>query len=493
MSSGRDMTLDQLFAGIATLPAIEVTNIALDARLVEPGGLYLARKGLRRHGMDYVDQALARGVRVVAYEPPVLLPSGVNDDVIFLPVARLGQHLGLLASRFFGAPATELTVDAVTGTNGKTTVAWLVAEAQRLAGVRSGYLGTLGWGVLPELDAQSLTTPDVIEVSRKLRQLLAADVSHATLEASSHALDQQRLAGLSIRGAIFTNLSHDHLDYHGTLARYFAAKSRLFERPEVQIRIINVDSPAGVALARRHRDAICVTRAKTPPAGERFVQLHDLEATPHGQKFNVTTEQGRETVETALLGAFNVDNLGCALALLLAEGMALTDACDLMTQVDAPPGRMQRVQVAGAPLVVIDFAHTPAALGLALRTLRSHAGQDLWCVFGCGGDRDKDKRPLMGEIASRLADQVVITSDNPRSEPPARIIDAIAEGTEPRATVTKIEDRRIAIETAINQAGAQDLILIAGKGHESEQVLATQTQPFDDAAVARDCLQRRAA
>ncbi len=484
--SASPRTLDALFAGIAEAPAVTVDDMTLLADKVRPNGLYLARQGKRRHGLEFVDTAIERGASAVAYELPAAAPVDLHD-VVWVPVIDLGRKLGTLAQRFFESPADALSVDAVTGTNGKSTVAWLIASAQIRLGTRSAYLGTLGAGILPELQPQTLTTPDVIELSRSLRQFANAGASHAVLEASSHALDQDRLAGLSIRSAIFTNLSHDHLDYHGSPEAYFEAKARLFERPELETRIVHIDTPAGQALAERYADAIGVSRS-AENSSRRGLVLRNLKAHAGGQSF-VAEYAGRSVqVDTPLLGAFNVDNLGCALALLVSRGIGLEEAAAALATVNAPPGRMELVTAVSEPAVVVDFAHTPDALELALQTLRMHTRGALWCVFGCGGDRDRAKRPLMGSIASQLADEVVVTSDNPRTEAPEMIVNEILAGVIGGARVRTELDRALAIRLAISEAAPDDLVLIAGKGHETQQIDASGQRFFSDQQVAKQLL-----
>lgn len=479
----RSASVEELFAGITQAPALQVTDVSLDARAVAKGGLFLARRGTQRHGLQHADQALANGASAIAYETPTDIAPEAQADCVIFPVPNLSDSLATVAERFFDRPADALELTAITGTNGKTTVAWLLANALVETARKSAYLGTIGAGILPDLTEQSLTTPDIVEITRRLREFVDAGAHFATLEASSHALAQDRLQGLPIRTAIFTNLSHDHLDFHGSMEAYFAAKATLFARPELQHRIIVVDDPAGQALADRYPDATRVSLTARPGSA-RYVFASDIEAHATGYAANVETHLGSVTLSTVLVGRFNLENSLAAFAAMIAHGFTPTAAAARLAPLSAPTGRMQRVSAEGQATVVVDFAHTPAALESALKALRAHCRGRLWCVFGSGGDRDKAKRPLMARAAESAADELVITSDNPRSESPSQIIQDVLGGLENRENVTAIADRSEAIGFAIKSLQPEDCLLIAGKGHERYQDVNGIRLPFSDIDIA---------
>lgn len=484
--------LDQLLAGIVSAPAIAVSDITRHSQRVTPGALFIACAGETGHGLDYLEDALRRGAAAVVYEPRSALPL-VTGDVPALPVTGLRRELGRLARRFFGDPSSKLAASAVTGTNGKTTVAWLLAGALSELGRPAGYIGTLGAGVDPAaLTKTGLTTPDVVELNRALAGFIDDGASAAVLEASSHALSQDRLAGVGIDTAIFTNLGHDHLDYHGTREAYAAAKARLFERRELRTRIINVDDEFGAALAARYGHVLRTTKREADAAGPGMLAATDIHASGAGLDFLVLRDGERARVTSPLLGEFNVDNLLAVLAALVADGVDLQSAAAAVSAVAAPPGRMQRIATNTDLTVVVDFAHTDDALAHALAALRRHCRGKLSVVFGAGGDRDRSKRAPMGAAAAAGADRLYVTSDNPRNESPVAIIDDIVAGIGSHPALIRQVDRRTAIIEAVLDAEPGDVVLVAGRGHEREQIIGTDRVPLHDATVARAALEMRA-
>jgi UDP-N-acetylmuramoyl-L-alanyl-D-glutamate--2,6-diaminopimelate ligase len=491
------MQLQQLFPAIERrLAALDVVDIASHSAEVVPGGLFLACAGTRDHGLRFLDQALARRPRAVAWEPAdgfaaPRLPAGVAG----ISMPGLGRELGAIASRFFGEPSRELAVLGITGTNGKTTVAWLVAQALESLGAHSAYVGTLGSGLGTHLRADTLTTPGSINLQRRLREFADAGANHVALEVSSHALDQDRVAGVRFRVAACTNLSRDHLDYHGTLERYAAAKARLFLDCTPAHAVLNVgDAFPRELLARLPADlprtTVLVAAAGDASATATLV-LRPLRAESGSSRLSLESAGGRVEFATPLVGAFNLENLAVAAGILHALGQSLVDIGYALAGATAPPGRMQRLAAAHGPRVIVDFAHTPAALARALATLRADTAGRLWCVFGCGGERDRGKRPLMGEAAAAGADELVLTDDNPRGEDGDEIVAAIRRGMPAARAVTVLRDRQAAIEYAIATAAATDTVLIAGKGHEAVQVSADGSRPFSDQQVAGAALARR--
>ncbi len=489
-----EMTLEELFAGIIDAPALPIADISSDSRRVSSGGLFLACGGRRSHGLDYLDDVVRQGAAAAAYDSTTGVVPKARARIVLLPVPFLCGRLGALANRFFGAPSDSIAVVGVTGTNGKSTVAWLVAQCLTALGETCAYSGTLGYGVGDVAPADDMTSPDVIELHRRLAAFREQGAGAAAIEVSSHALDQERVAGVRFDAAIFTNLSRDHLDYHGDMAAYGAAKARLFEDFGARLRIINVDTAFGAMLAQRY-GASAVAVGTNPgvaaTAGPR-VLLETRTATAGGSRVAVRSTWGDSEFDLPLVGGFNVANAACVLGLLLARGVPLPGACQALARVTAPPGRLERVGHGASGIgVYVDYAHTPDALGAVLTALRAHTGGALWCVFGCGGERDTGKRPEMGRVAAQLADRIVVTSDNPRSEPAARIIAEILAGVLAGARVEAIDDRSSAINAAIARAQPGDTVLIAGKGHEKYQRIGDRRIPFSDADVAAAALARR--
>ena len=508
-------SLQALCAGLAAPPhGIVVEDLSLDSRRLGAGGLFLACAGRRTHGLAAIGEALARGARAVLWEPaPGIAPPSAAPGVWMAPVEGLGRHASAIADRFFGAPSGAMAVTGITGTNGKTTVAWLLAQAQQ--GV---YLGTLGAGRPPGgVVAGELTTADAVTVQRQLAAARDGGAECVAMEVSSHALDQDRVAAVHFRVAVFTNLTRDHLDYHGTMAAYGAAKARLFDMPALAARVFNVDDAFGAELALRHAGAgalwlACRTAAGREAAARcmaqdpRAVLLAGgpLERGARGLGFALELSGGVDAVaglaaagaaprvearvEGPLVGDFNADNLLAALGALLALGTPLPAALAALARATAPPGRMEAMHADGRPLAIVDYAHTPDALAKALQAARAHCAGRLVVVFGCGGDRDRGKRPQMAAVAAELADEVVITDDNPRSEAPDAIAADIAAGLPAGKAARIVHDRAAAIRGAIAAASADDAVLVAGKGHEDYQLVGAERRPFSDRAEARAAL-----
>lgn len=462
-------------------PVLQVSGIASDSRRVQPGDLYVARRGRAFDGHDFVGDAVDAGAVAVVSERAVdsSVPNIVAPDIV--------ENLGALGARFYGSPSGAVEVVAVTGTNGKTTVAYNIARI-RGTGETVGYIGTLGWGIPPDLGPATLTTEDPLVLQARLRQLVDRGISRVALEASSHALDQGRLDEVDVDVGVFTNLSRDHLDYHGTMARYAAAKRKLFER-RLPVAVVNVDDPTGGAIAADaagRMDVLAVGRAGA-------VRWTDLSFDRDGIHGTWVTPWGRRSFDLcAFFGEFSVYNAACALAACCALGDSFDEVVDAMAELPGVPGRMQAV--ATRPLVFVDYAHTPEGLKAVLAAVRSHVGSgNLVTVFGCGGDRDQGKRPLMARAAETGADIVVATTDNPRSELPERILDDVMEGFDDPEAVLRIPDRRQAIGVALDRADACDVVLIAGKGHEDYQEVDGRRLPWSDAGTVAELLHHRLA
>lgn len=488
------MTLDTLLERLAAAPPLPVADITVDSRSVMPGSLFIATAGATHHGIEFLARARDAGAVACVYDSSTAGKVPAAFDIPLVPVAALASHLGDIANRFFDAPSEQVDVIGVTGTNGKSTVAWMLSRSLKTLGHSCGYAGTLGYGIGDIRASSAMTTPDVIETHRRLASFRDDGASHAAIEVSSHALDQRRVSGVRFDAALFTNLSRDHLDYHGDMQAYGEAKARLFVEHRANSRIVNIDSDFGDRLAARcGNDVVTVSARFDREAHQRqHVIVRSATIRPGGSDIRIESSWGAEEFFLPMPGAYNVANAALALAYLLVDGAELRAACDALQCMESPPGRMQRVNAPG-PRTYIDYAHSPNALDAALHALRAHGTGKLWCVFGCGGDRDRGKRPEMGAIAERLADHAVVTSDNPRGESPADIIDDILGGMQTPANATVIEDRAAAIDWAIAHAGDDDQVLVAGKGHEEFQVVGSEAIPFSDYAVAKQSLDARGA
>ncbi|MDJ0795052.1 MAG: UDP-N-acetylmuramoyl-L-alanyl-D-glutamate--2,6-diaminopimelate ligase [Woeseiaceae bacterium] len=488
------MTLADLLQGIVDaptgVPAIPVHGISSDSRRLEEGDVFLAVQGLTSHGLDFLAEAAESQVAAVVWDSSTgATPADIGIPTIAVP--ELASRLGEIADRFYGEPSAALGITGITGTNGKTTVAWMIAQAGELLGNRCGYLGTLGFGVGELQGDEGMTTPATIELHGRLAEFAGQGASQAAIEVSSHALAQGRVDGVRFDTAIFTNLTRDHLDYHRDMRDYFDSKARLFLDCSPKHRIVNLDSEYGEQLAARcGQEVITVSTNFTRVAnGRPYVFVRSVVANQGGSDVSFTSSWGDGRFELRMPGDFNVANALLVLALMLNNGIELARACDVMAQLSAPPGRMQRVAGNG-PAAYVDYAHTPHALEVALRALRPHTRGKLWCVFGCGGDRDTGKRPQMGKAAEHFADQVVVTSDNPRSEDPQSIIEDIVAGFARPERATIVEDRAAAIAWALQRAADNDVVLIAGKGHENYQEIGAEQRPFSDYAVAAAALRK---
>lgn len=485
-----DMNLRLLFPGLVPVPpSIDVVDIATHSAEVVPGGLFIACAGSRGHGLAFLDDALRQGARVVAWEPGSAIPAPeLPAEICGLQVPQLRHRLGDVANRFFASPSADLAIAGITGTNGKTTVAWLLRQALEALGRRAAYTGTLGYGIGTAVTPDPLTTPGCVALHRRLRQFADAGVQYVAAEVSSHALDQGRVDGVGFRSAAFTNLSRDHLDYHGDLESYGRAKARLFLDFGAANAVINVGDEFGRGLASRlpgsTRLVSVSASGSDAPAAPAMLQVRRLAGDARGQRIGLAAQGAQAQFTTSLLGGFNIENLAVAAGLLLADGFGLEESAAALQSCSPPRGRMELLGAPGGLRVVVDFAHSPDALRRVLEALRGHVTGRLWCVFGCGGDRDAGKRPLMGAIAAQLADRVIVTDDNPRYEDPERIVAAVLEGTGRGAAVEVIRDRAAAIRHAIRSAVEGDVVLIAGKGHESIQIVGDDARAFSDQAVA---------
>ncbi len=489
------ISLTWLLDGIADVPAGAargVLDITQDSREARAGSLFLALPGRTEHGLKFAADAVARGACAVLWEPAAgVEPPRLPPTVFAAAVPGLTDLVGRIADRFFNWPSSQLRITGITGTNGKTTCAYLLAQCLERLGFQAAYIGTVGWGRIASLKSHALTTPDVVTLHRELGALRAAGVREVAMEVSSVALDQQRVAGVRFHSAAFTNLSRDHLDYHPSMTAYGAAKLRLFDAPDLQHIVVNVGDSFGRDFAQRYAGRVPLTAVWIGAGGAGWLAERSLHAAAvnldaHGVSMHVAGSFGQAQVKTQLLGRFNAENSLVVIACLLSRGISLEDAARVLADCVPPPGRMEVVEPAatGKPMAVVDYAHTPDALTKALAALREHCTGALWCVFGCGGDRDPGKRPLMGAVADELADEIIVTDDNPRSENPESITKAIVGGIKlKRARV--IHDRSKAIGTALTEARGSDVVLIAGKGHEDYQIYGETRRSFSDRREAQ--------
>jgi UDP-N-acetylmuramoyl-L-alanyl-D-glutamate--2,6-diaminopimelate ligase len=487
--SAVSVSLVWLLDGIVAVSesATQVLDLTLDSREVRPGSLFFALRGRQAHGLQFAAEAAARGASAVLWEPgPGIEPPALAPAVFAAPVADLHRLVGRIADRFFRWPSSQLRIVAITGTNGKTTCAYLIAQCLERLKHPAAYMGTIGWGRIGALASPTHTTPDAVSVHRTLAQLKAQGVREVAMEVSSHALDQGRIDGVRLHTAAFTNLSRDHLDYHPSMQAYGEAKARLFGLDDLQHVVINIGDAFGRQLAQAYTGRAPLTAVWIGADGagwlaDRSLHAGDVAVDLRGVSMTLDGSFGRQRLHTRLLGRFNAENSLVVLGCLLSLGVRLEEAGAALAECAAPPGRMEVIEpaVRGKPLAVIDYAHTPDALAKALGGLREHCRGALWCVFGCGGDRDPGKRAMMGAVADELADEIIVTDDNPRSENPQDIVRSITGGIKShRARV--IHDRGEAIAAALNEAAAADVVLIAGKGHEDYQIYGTSRRSFSD-------------
>ena len=454
-----------------------IRELTLDSRKVRPGDLFLAVPGYQQDGRVHIADAIAHGAAAIAYEA-----EGAADmtaaSAELVPVRNLAGQLSAIAGRFYGEPSRSLHLVGITGTNGKTSVSYLIAQALDLMGERCGIIGTLGTGFHGELVLGLHTTPDAIGVQANLANLRKQGARAVAMEVSSHGLAQGRVAALAFDVAVFTNLSRDHLDYHGSMEAYGEVKARLFEMPGLCCRVVNLDDDLGRALAVERAESRLITYSLNDSSA--YLYCPEARLDDDGIHARLVTPQGERSLRSPLLGRFNISNVLAAVGALLGMNYPLDEILAVLPKIEGPAGRMQRLGGGDRPLVVVDYAHTPDALEKVLVALRPHTRGKLLCLFGCGGDRDRGKRALMAQIAERLADHVVVTDDNPRNEDPLHILDEIRTGFEAPERAAFVPGRAAAIASCIASSGIDDVVLLAGKGHEDYQEIKGERLSFSD-------------
>ena len=484
----RAMALAELLPDVEVPRGLVVHGLVQDSRAVQAGDAFVAIAGFGAHGLGFVEQARTAGASAILFEPPAPADLPAPADAIAVPGLR--ARMGGMADRFNAHPSRDMKMVGVTGTNGKTSTVQLLAQAWHLRGLRSGSIGTLGAGLYGNVVTTGFTTPLVLQMHALLAELRDAGAQAVAMEVSSHALDQGRVDGVHFDVAVFTNLTRDHLDYHGDMATYGAAKARLFARQGLQASVVNLDDAFGRELLSSLPSPVRAIGVSSRDADSATLRAGNLRMDVSGIGFDLAIDGQEHAVQSRLLGRFNVDNLLAVAGVLHALGETPADIANTLSQLQPIHGRMNRLGgEGGRPLVVIDYAHTPDALEQALSSLREHAPTRLVCVFGCGGERDAGKRPQMAAIAERLADLVIVTDDNPRGEDGDAIVADILAGFERADATIVVRDRAQAIARAIGEAGAHDIVLVAGKGHEPYQEIAGVKHAFDDSVVAREQLE----
>ena len=491
--------LNDLLPDQRDLPKLVIAGITDDSRMVEQGDLFIAVPGLKVDGRDFIKDVEARNAAGVLCESPA---PHIEVSIPVVAIDNLKTRTGDIAGRYFGNPSSRLLVVAITGTNGKTSCSHFISQGLSAMGTRCGVIGTLGYGTLTHLDGGlsspalpgllkptspggGLTTPGPIDLQKHLAYLVNDSCTAVALEASSHGLEQGRLNGTQIDVAVFTNMTRDHLDYHKDFEGYQKAKQKLFAWEGLKTAIVNRDDEFGQELCETVSKEVEVFSTSIS-SSEADIYCRDIQLDADGLSIDVSSPWGEASIKSSLVGRFNAHNLLSTLGVLGSQGHVFEEIISAISNIGMVKGRMEVIRYKNRTTVVIDYAHTPDALDKALQAIREHYGGELWCVFGCGGDRDKGKRPQMGEIASTLADHVMITDDNPRSESSAIIADDIVKGLVPGTDVQIETDRRTAIWKVLSDASPGDVVLIAGKGHEEYQEVSGKRLAFSDHQVVRD-------
>ncbi|MGR6982055.1 UDP-N-acetylmuramoyl-L-alanyl-D-glutamate--2,6-diaminopimelate ligase [Testudinibacter sp. P27/CKL/0425] len=483
--------LAKLFS-LQGLPRLSLQRITLDSRKVQTDDLFVALIGHRQDGRKFILQALEKGASAVLAQteaPEQHLTITTQQNVVIIHYYQLDKHLSAIAGEFYNHPSKQLTLVGVTGTNGKTTVAQLLAQWVQLLGKPSAVMGTIGNGLYGKTVEAANTTGSAAEVQANLADFVQQGAEFAVMEVSSHGLVQHRVEALHFKTALFTNLSRDHLDYHQTMQAYAAAKFRLFSELDCENQVINADDEIGAEWLAQLPQAVAVSCDPNyqidhhPYLYAEKIAFHD-----DGATIGFQSSWGSGELRSRLIGSFNVSNLLLVTATMLQLGYSLAKLCVTVNQLNGVCGRMEMFSAKNRPMAIVDYAHTPDALQKALQAARLHCKGRLWCVFGCGGDRDSGKRPLMGAIAEQFADEVILTDDNPRTEDPSLILQDIQAGLKQPQNASIIHGRELALQYAIQQAQADDVVLIAGKGHEDYQIIGDIKLHFSDQEIVQQLM-----
>lgn len=486
-------SLSQLLEHISAVNSDRsITGLSLDSRTIKPGNLFIAYVGGNSDGRKYISEAIANGAAAVVCEEKDFDTSKKNfpNQIPIIKIENLQKFVGNIAARFYDNPSAEMTVIGVTGTNGKTSCSQFTARALEMAGKKCGVMGTLGFGFIDHLQPLNLTTPDALTLQKELAELKKAHADYVSMEVSSHSLDQYRVDGVQFNTAVFTNLTRDHLDYHGNMINYAQAKKRLFADFAIKNAVINLDDEYGrqfIASISKRINTVGYT-LNNAPNNFQTVHAENIRLSETGFIADVKTPWGQGQLKSNLMGRFNVSNLLAVLSVLNLLEIPFAESLEYLSTLKTVIGRMQVFGGNNQPLVIVDYAHTPDALEQALKALREHCRGKLWCVFGCGGERDRGKRAIMAQVAEKNSDKVVVTDDNPRREYSQKIIEDIMQGFLYPHLAISISDRRTAINYAIQNAKSEDIVLIAGKGHEPYQIIGEEKLPFSDAEEVQQAL-----
>ena len=497
MTGRQQKSLNKMLEVLGEVPLnqdIRISDLALDSRKLIGGELFLAVPGFNVDGRDYIRDAMAKGAAAILAEsgresPDDVLRRSEGETVPVIFVDHLQARLGFLASHFYRQPSEKLRLTGVTGTNGKTSCCWFIAQLLCRLGQPCAVMGTIGKGVPPELEPCLNTTSDSISLQQYIASLVDESIPAMAMEVSSHGLDQRRTNGLAFEVAVFTNISRDHLDYHGTIDAYARTKAQLFARGQARKAVINLDDQySDMMLSACSEETSVVTFSTRSDEADIFAS--DIHLSPSGLTAYLRTPWGNGHLKTPLMGRFNLENLLAVIGAVCVQEFSLDSVLKLLPELVSVPGRMQSLGGNGKPLVIVDYAHTPDALASVLMSLREHGAESLTCMFGCGGDRDRGKRPQMTKAAIRYADRVVLTSDNPRTEDPETIIEDALQGvlSADKPKIDIVVDRAEAISRTVGRAEAGEIVVVAGKGHEDYQEVNGKRLPFDDAVHVKNAL-----
>jgi len=490
--------LTDLLQGVARIDEsneLYINAVQTDSREITAGDVFIAMQGVQQHGLSYLQQVVKAGAVCVVYaekdaEAFQAELQQCSKDVVQIAVESIEDTAGKIISRFYSSPSKDMNVIAVTGTDGKTSVSRFLAQMLS-SDQAAAVIGTTGNGLWGQLKSATHTTPDVLNMHKLLSDMKEQNASVVVMEVSSHGIEQKRISGVDINTAVLTNVSRDHLDYHGTVENYRAIKKQLFALASVKNIVVNVDDQTGLELAKQYQTEKSVwgySLSEQDSCSFNCVYTRKILVQHDGFVVECVTPKGIAELQIPLLGRFNVSNVLAVLSVLLLNDIALDDAANRISKLQTAPGRMEVFVTDNKPLVIVDFAHTANALQFALQAVREHCHGKVWCVFGCGGDRDQGKRALMGEAAEKNADYVVLTDDNPRNEKSADILQQVLSGITDTNKAQLIPDRRSAIRHAIESAAESDVVLIAGKGHEEYQLVGDLKVPFSDRVVAQEIL-----